>query len=71
MLGLLLKNFYPMVRMAYLEDELTRLVLLSERAHGVSGQSEGQLEVGEEQMGAAGAGGSVGGRLTVSVLSGR
>nr|XP_023692209.1 epididymis-specific alpha-mannosidase isoform X1 [Paramormyrops kingsleyae] len=39
------RNFYPMVRMAYLEDELTRLVFLSERAHGVSGQSEGQLEV--------------------------
>uniref|UniRef100_A0A674B161 Glycosyl hydrolase family 38 C-terminal domain-containing protein n=1 Tax=Salmo trutta TaxID=8032 RepID=A0A674B161_SALTR len=39
------RNYYPMVRMAYIEDESSRLVLLSERAHGASSQSEGELEV--------------------------
>lgn len=40
-----LQNYYPMVRMAYIEDDSSRLVLLSERAHGASSQSEGELEV--------------------------
>ncbi|KAJ8008058.1 hypothetical protein DPEC_G00100830 [Dallia pectoralis] len=39
------RNFYPMVRTAYIEDDSSRLVLLSERAHGVSSQSPGELEV--------------------------
>uniref|UniRef100_A0A8C4ZIP8 Alpha-mannosidase n=1 Tax=Gadus morhua TaxID=8049 RepID=A0A8C4ZIP8_GADMO len=39
------RNFYPMVRAAYIEDDRSRLVLLSERAHGVSSQASGQLEV--------------------------
>uniref|UniRef100_A0A673WCG1 Alpha-mannosidase n=1 Tax=Salmo trutta TaxID=8032 RepID=A0A673WCG1_SALTR len=39
------RNYYPMVRMAYIEDDSSRLVLLSERAHGASSQSEGELEV--------------------------
>lgn len=34
-----------MVRAAYIEDELSRLVLVSDRAHGVSSQANGQLEV--------------------------
>lgn len=34
-----------MVRAAYIEDDLSRLVLLSDRAHGVSSQANGQLEV--------------------------
>lgn len=34
-----------MVRAAYIEDDLSRLVLLSDRAHGVSSQASGQLEV--------------------------
>lgn len=39
------QNFFPMVRAAYIEDDLSRLVLLSDRAHGVSSQASGQLEV--------------------------
>uniref|UniRef100_A0A4W5KQW9 Glycosyl hydrolase family 38 C-terminal domain-containing protein n=1 Tax=Hucho hucho TaxID=62062 RepID=A0A4W5KQW9_9TELE len=39
------RNYYPMVRTAYIEDDSSRLVLLSERAHGASSQSEGELEV--------------------------
>ncbi|XP_076145488.1 epididymis-specific alpha-mannosidase [Alosa pseudoharengus] len=39
------RNYYPMVRAAYIEDESSRLVILSERAHGVSSQNNGQLEV--------------------------
>ncbi|KPP68149.1 Epididymis-specific alpha-mannosidase precursor-like [Scleropages formosus] len=39
------RNYYPMVRTAYIEDDSTRLVVLAERAHGVSSQHEGQLEV--------------------------
>ncbi|KAL0970464.1 hypothetical protein UPYG_G00242320 [Umbra pygmaea] len=39
------RNFYPMVRTAYIEDGSSRLVLLGERAHGVSSQSDGELEV--------------------------
>lgn len=34
-----------MVRAAYIEDEFSRLVLVSDRAHGVSSQANGQLEV--------------------------
>ncbi|KAM9426106.1 epididymis-specific alpha-mannosidase isoform 2-T2 [Pholidichthys leucotaenia] len=41
----LARNYFPMVRTAYIEDDLSRLVLLSDRAHGVSSQAEGQLEV--------------------------
>uniref|UniRef100_A0A3Q2QTG9 Alpha-mannosidase n=1 Tax=Fundulus heteroclitus TaxID=8078 RepID=A0A3Q2QTG9_FUNHE len=39
------RNYFPMVRAAYMEDHLSRLVLLSDRAHGVSSQAGGQLEV--------------------------
>ncbi|XP_028829124.1 epididymis-specific alpha-mannosidase isoform X2 [Denticeps clupeoides] len=39
------RNFYPMVRAAYIEDDCSRLVVLSERAHGVSSQQHGQVEV--------------------------
>ncbi|XP_034020339.1 epididymis-specific alpha-mannosidase [Thalassophryne amazonica] len=39
------RNYFPMVRAAYIEDNLSRLVLLSDRAHGVSSQDDGQLEV--------------------------
>ncbi|XP_036407174.1 epididymis-specific alpha-mannosidase [Megalops cyprinoides] len=39
------RNYYPMVRAAYMEDDTTRLGFLSERAHGVSSQDQGQLEV--------------------------
>ncbi|KAL4630221.1 epididymis-specific alpha-mannosidase [Arapaima gigas] len=39
------RNYYPMVRTAYVEDESSRLVVLTDRAHGVSSQDEGQLEV--------------------------
>lgn len=39
------RNYFPMVRAAYMEDELSRLVLVSDRAHGVSSQANGQLEV--------------------------
>ncbi|KAG7497375.1 epididymis-specific alpha-mannosidase [Solea senegalensis] len=41
----LARNYFPMVRMAYIEDDLSRLVLVSDRAHGVSSQASGQLEV--------------------------
>ncbi|CAJ0964540.1 unnamed protein product [Ranitomeya imitator] len=39
------RNYYPMVRTAYIEDEKTRLVLLAERSHGVSSQDNGQMEI--------------------------
>ncbi|XP_073504207.1 epididymis-specific alpha-mannosidase [Phyllobates terribilis] len=39
------RNYYPMVRTAYIEDEKTRLLLLAERSHGVSSQDNGQLEI--------------------------
>lgn len=39
------QNFFPMVRTAYIADELSRLVLVGDRAHGVSSQANGQLEV--------------------------
>lgn len=41
----MLQNYFPMVRTAYIEDDLSRLVLTSDRAHGVSSQASGQLEV--------------------------
>ncbi|XP_025910592.1 epididymis-specific alpha-mannosidase isoform X3 [Apteryx rowi] len=39
------RNYYPMVQTAYIEDDSARLVLLAERAHGVSSQGNGQVEV--------------------------
>lgn len=41
----LARNYYPMVRAAFIEDEQSRLVLVSDRAHGVSSQGNGQIEV--------------------------
>ncbi|KAF6724450.1 Epididymis-specific alpha-mannosidase [Oryzias melastigma] len=41
----LARNYFPMVRTASIKDELSGLVLLSDRAHGVSSQANGQLEV--------------------------
>lgn len=34
-----------MVRNAYIEDDFSRLVLMSERAHGVASLNQGQIEV--------------------------
>ncbi|NXQ21103.1 MA2B2 mannosidase, partial [Peucedramus taeniatus] len=39
------RNYYPMVQTAYIEDDTTRLMLLAERAHGVSSLGNGQVEV--------------------------
>ncbi|NXR53902.1 MA2B2 mannosidase, partial [Hippolais icterina] len=39
------RNYYPMVQTAYIEDDTTRLMVLAERAHGVSSQGNGQVEV--------------------------
>ncbi|CAI9601432.1 unnamed protein product [Staurois parvus] len=39
------RNYYPMVRMAYIEDENTRLVIMAERSHGVSSLENGQVEI--------------------------
>ncbi|XP_036618743.1 epididymis-specific alpha-mannosidase [Trichosurus vulpecula] len=39
------RNYYPMVQTAFIEDNKTRLVVLSERSHGVSSQGNGQIEV--------------------------
>ncbi|NWS33655.1 MA2B2 mannosidase, partial [Polioptila caerulea] len=39
------RNYYPMVQTAYIEDDTMRLMLLAERAHGVSSQGNGQVEV--------------------------
>ncbi|XP_004847379.1 epididymis-specific alpha-mannosidase isoform X2 [Heterocephalus glaber] len=39
------RNYYPMVQSAFIEDSRSRLVLLSERAHGISSQGGGQVEV--------------------------
>lgn len=36
-----------MVQSAFIEDDKSRLVLLAERAHGVSSQGNGQVEVRE------------------------
>ncbi|XP_068611943.1 epididymis-specific alpha-mannosidase [Brachionichthys hirsutus] len=41
----LARNYFPMVRAAFIEDDLSRLVLVSDRAHGVASQDDGQLEV--------------------------
>nr|XP_020766345.1 epididymis-specific alpha-mannosidase-like [Odocoileus virginianus texanus] len=40
------RNYYPMVQSAFIQDRRSRLVLLSEQAHGVSSQGNGQVEVG-------------------------
>uniref|UniRef100_A0A8C8ZV26 Alpha-mannosidase n=1 Tax=Prolemur simus TaxID=1328070 RepID=A0A8C8ZV26_PROSS len=39
------RNYYPMVQSAFMEDGSSRLLLLSERAHGISSQGNGQVEV--------------------------
>ncbi|XP_053921874.1 epididymis-specific alpha-mannosidase isoform X2 [Cuculus canorus] len=39
------RNYYPMAQTAYIEDDTTRLMLLAERAHGVSSLGNGQVEV--------------------------
>ncbi|XP_051020798.1 epididymis-specific alpha-mannosidase [Acomys russatus] len=39
------RNYYPMVQSAFMEDDKSQLVLLAERAHGVSSQENGQVEV--------------------------
>ncbi|TRY69682.1 hypothetical protein DNTS_030270 [Danionella cerebrum] len=39
------RNYYPMVRAAYIEDESSRVMFLSERAHGVSSLGQGEMEV--------------------------
>ncbi|XP_032708474.1 epididymis-specific alpha-mannosidase-like [Lontra canadensis] len=39
------RNYYPMVQSAFIEDSQSRLVLMSEQAHGVSSQGNGQVEV--------------------------
>ncbi|OWK13760.1 hypothetical protein Celaphus_00017261, partial [Cervus elaphus hippelaphus] len=39
------RNYYPMVQSAFIQDRRSRLVLLSEQAHGVSSQGNGQVEV--------------------------
>ncbi|KAL6118528.1 man2b2 [Pungitius sinensis] len=41
----LARNYFPMVRGAYIQDDLSRLALFSDRAHGVSSLADGQLEV--------------------------
>uniref|UniRef100_A0A8C3X1Q8 Mannosidase alpha class 2B member 2 n=1 Tax=Catagonus wagneri TaxID=51154 RepID=A0A8C3X1Q8_9CETA len=38
-------NYYPMAQSAFIQDRKSRLVLLSEQAHGVSSQGNGQVEV--------------------------
>ncbi|KAB0354502.1 hypothetical protein FD755_023040 [Muntiacus reevesi] len=39
------RNYYPMTQSAFIQDRQSRLVLLSEQAHGVSSQGSGQMEV--------------------------
>ncbi|XP_053560133.1 epididymis-specific alpha-mannosidase [Bombina bombina] len=39
------RNYYPMVRTAYIEDNSTRLVFLTERSHGISSLENGQVEI--------------------------
>ncbi|XP_061001133.1 epididymis-specific alpha-mannosidase-like isoform X2 [Dama dama] len=39
------QNYYPMVQSAFIQDRRSRLVLLSEQAHGISSQGNGQVEV--------------------------
>nr|XP_019951382.1 PREDICTED: epididymis-specific alpha-mannosidase [Paralichthys olivaceus] len=41
----LARNYFPMVRTAFIQDDLSRLVFIGDRAHGVSSQASGQLEV--------------------------
>ncbi|XP_058526295.1 epididymis-specific alpha-mannosidase [Ochotona princeps] len=41
----LARNYYPMVQSAFIQDTRSRLVLLAERAHGVSSPGDGQVEV--------------------------
>jgi len=38
-------NFYPIVYYTYIRDEVSQLSLITERAHGGTSQSNGQLEV--------------------------
>lgn len=40
------QNYYPMVQSAFIQSRRSRLVLLSEQAHGVSAKGAGQVEVG-------------------------
>lgn len=42
-----------MVRAAYIEDDVSRLVLVGDRAHGVSSQAHGRLEVKKNKTTAA------------------
>ncbi|XP_069925663.1 epididymis-specific alpha-mannosidase isoform X3 [Oryctolagus cuniculus] len=39
------RNYYPMAQSAFIQDSGSRLVLLSERAHGVASLGNGQVEV--------------------------
>uniref|UniRef100_H2ZRX8 Alpha-mannosidase n=1 Tax=Latimeria chalumnae TaxID=7897 RepID=H2ZRX8_LATCH len=39
------RNYYPMVRTAYIEDDSIRLAMVTERAHGISSQDNGQVEI--------------------------
>uniref|UniRef100_A0AC11CGL8 Uncharacterized protein n=1 Tax=Ovis aries TaxID=9940 RepID=A0AC11CGL8_SHEEP len=39
------QNYYPMTQSAFIQDRQSRMVLLSEQAHGVSSQGSGQMEV--------------------------
>lgn len=41
-----LQNYHPMVQTAFIQDHHSRLVVLSDQAHGVSSQGNGQVEVG-------------------------
>ncbi|XP_032876854.1 epididymis-specific alpha-mannosidase [Amblyraja radiata] len=41
----LARNYYPLVRTAYIEENGTRLIILSDRAHGISSQADGQIEM--------------------------
>ncbi|KAB0343916.1 hypothetical protein FD754_020842 [Muntiacus muntjak] len=43
--NIIAQNYYPMVQSAFIQDRRSRLVLLSEQAHGVSSQGNGQVEV--------------------------
>ncbi|XP_047423150.1 epididymis-specific alpha-mannosidase [Sciurus carolinensis] len=43
--NIIARNYFPMVQSAFIEDSKSRLVLLSDRAHGISSQGNGQVEV--------------------------
>ncbi|XP_043762816.1 epididymis-specific alpha-mannosidase-like [Cervus elaphus] len=43
--NIIAQNYYPMVQSAFIQDRRSRLMLLSEQAHGVSSQGNGQVEV--------------------------